>query len=439
MSTVKSIRYIKNMLKSNTVESLMWVVHLSDVLSGLGLFTRKGLVSAFAKRVVEVGHLLLLSHMYIFGVYAYVHHYESDLLTKIQSIVYIVGFLTYSNALLWIIFTRSDVEEIKKLIKISDSLAQETVVSSDRHKSLMSSVKWFILTFYTVIFIQSMIYIPTHTSTRALTDPTLYRMVPCVGIGQVDKYPNKGVCKTIIALQVWMLVTVLIYFTNMFLLLIGHLAAMYELLVEEMTDIPQQLQIYPDDVPESSTAAVETRTVLDQELVRRHLEKVVSRHTLLLMTIDKVKNLYSSRTGVDFGLNLIVIFVVIILPLHDILKLSAYIGYSVLHLLLYCIACQRLENASQKFERAVYCCGWEEFDVPNRKSIFVMLVQAQKPLAAAIGRPEKKSAVRKAPQTQALCSMNADSSSKCAWDQRRGHGRRYGPGARQLQAVAMDR
>ncbi|GBP55346.1 hypothetical protein EVAR_31866_1 [Eumeta japonica] len=285
------------------------------------------------------------------------------------------------------LLSTSMVKEIIKLIKTLDSLAQETANLMDKYKRSLAGVKRFILVFYMGVISEMFIYIPTHTSTRALTDPTLYRMVACVGIGQTDKYPNKGICKGIIVLEIWLMATVLIYITNMFLLLIGHLAAMYELLAEEMTDVSQQLKADSDVVEESTSAEEETQTLLDQDLVRRHLQKVAIRHTLLLVTIGKIKKVYSACTGVDFAFNLITLFAIIILPAQDIVKMFAYLGFAILHFFLYCIACQRLENASQKFERAVYCCGWEDFDVVNRKSVLIMLVQAQKPvkiLAAGI-------------------------------------------------------
>nr|QLI62048.1 odorant receptor 5 [Streltzoviella insularis] len=114
--------------------------------------------------------------------------------------------------------------------------------------------------------------------------------------------------------------------------------------------------------------------------VKETLPKLINRHIMILDTIDKLKTLYSVPTGVDFGSNAVCMSLFCFLSLQEYVTFMTIILYAFAVFFLYCYLCQCLINASGDFERAVYSCGWENLEWRDKKTIYVMLLQAQKPI-----------------------------------------------------------
>lgn len=115
-------------------------------------------------------------------------------------------------------------------------------------------------------------------------------------------------------------------------------------------------------------------------LVNKTLPSLVGRHSLTLDVINKLKSLYSVSLGINFGSHALCILLILYLPLEEWFVFSPIWVYCALVFFLYCFLCQKLADASEIFERAVYCCGWENFDLKEQKMVFMMLRQAQKPV-----------------------------------------------------------
>ena len=156
--------------------------------------------------------------------------------------------------------------------------------------------------------------------------------------------------------------TVVLNYQALLLFLIAHTAAMYQMLSAEM------LAFNEYENSDINTAVAE------------RLPSLIERHALTLRIIDNLKALYSMPIGVNFGSNAVCICLFFYLSLHEAITFAPVLIYCFLVFFLYCFLCQRLINASEVFENAVYSCGWEKFNMKEKKTIYVMLLQAQKPI-----------------------------------------------------------
>lgn len=145
--------------------------------------------------------------------------------------------------------------------------------------------------------------------------------------------------------------------------LIGQTANMYYMLSLEMLAFNE----YKD--------SQETK-----EEAKKLLPSLIRRHVLLLDVFDRLKALYSFPLGVDFGSNAIIIALFFYLSLEQWLMFIPVLVYCVLVFFLYCFLFQKVTNAAEEFEQAVYGCGWENFDVKEKKIVYIMLRQAQQPV-----------------------------------------------------------
>lgn len=155
--------------------------------------------------------------------------------------------------------------------------------------------------------------------------------------------------------------TVVLNYQALLLFLIAHTAAMYQMLSYEMRNINENIDN-------------------NKDLAKETLPSLIGRHALTLDVINKLKSLYSVPIGVNFGSNAVCISLFFYLPLQEWLQFLPILVYCFLVFFLYCFLCQRLINSSEVFERSVYCCGWEKFDLREKKLVFVMLRQSQKPV-----------------------------------------------------------
>lgn len=173
--------------------------------------------------------------------------------------------------------------------------------------------------------------------------------------------PNREVCLTILGLQELTIMIVVLNYQALLLFLIAHTAAMYQMMAYEMTALNDNYNREEN-----------------KELARVTLSILIDRHALTLDVVDKLKSLYSVPLGVNFSSNAVCISLFFYLPLREWLQFMPILVYCFLVFFLYCFLCQRLINSSEVFERSVYCCGWENFDLKEKKLVFVMLRQSQK-------------------------------------------------------------
>lgn len=176
-------------------------------------------------------------------------------------------------------------------------------------------------------------------------------------------FPNRQICSTLLCIQECTIMVAVLNYQALMLFLIAHTATMYHLLAEE-------LMLF----------SVFTDLEENQALVKQRLPTLICRHSLILSICEKLKSLYSFPLGVDFGSNAVCMSLFFYLPLQEYLKYIPILVYCFVSFFLYCFLCQKLMNASEIFERAIYSCGWENFSIKEKKMIYVMLRQAQKPV-----------------------------------------------------------
>ncbi|CAH2241205.1 jg3270 [Pararge aegeria aegeria] len=188
-------------------------------------------------------------------------------------------------------------------------------------------------------------------------------MTPCVGIGSLNSTPNREICHALLFAQELTIMTVVLNYQALLLFLIAHTSAMYQMLSAEMLAFDDY-----EDCPRSKA------------LVKERLPILIERHALILAIIQNLKALYSVPIGVNFGSNAVCISLFFYLPLQEWVMFTPILVYCFLVFFLYCYLCQKLINASENFENAVYSCGWEKFDLKEKKTVYVMMLLAQKPV-----------------------------------------------------------
>lgn len=149
--------------------------------------------------------------------------------------------------------------------------------------------------------------------------------------------------------------------------LFSHTTAIFQILAKDVAGF-NELAIRYDNSSEMT------------KILTDHLKKFIQRHSSVLHTVKKLQGLYNVAIGISFGFNAISICLFFVLPLEVCLNFGPLIYHSIFVFFLYCYQGQRLTTASEKFEIAVYACGWEHLNVAMQKYVLLILKQAQKPV-----------------------------------------------------------
>ncbi|OWR48756.1 olfactory receptor 54 [Danaus plexippus plexippus] len=353
-SITSYIIYLNYRLKDNSIDSIIWIVNLVPSRAGFSILKDK--ISA----PFWILHFSLLVYVYGAGSVMYQLRVASSTRDFLKSYVNITLIILIVNNSYWFIKERPLLRTVLNQVIRNDILSMETELLQDKHEKLLSVIKKIILIFYGFnLFDAFFIYIPH----RSDVNNDHYSMTSCVGLEPLTATPNRQICRLILGLQEVTIMTAVLNYQTLLLFLIAHTEAMYRLLSEEMLNFNQYAS-----TPESNI------------FVKNRLPLLVSRHSLTLDIIKNLKALYSMPMGVNFGSNAVCICLFFYLPLREWITFSPVLIYCFLVFFLYCYLCQRLINASEVFENAVYSCGWEKFNLNEQKTIYVMLLQAQKPV-----------------------------------------------------------
>nr|ALM26239.1 odorant receptor 54 [Athetis dissimilis] len=246
-----------------------------------------------------------------------------------------------------------------KKIGQNDKMALVSIPLKPKHEQMMKVVKRIVLVFYGFNYFNGFfIHFPyridvTNNST----------MTPCVGMEPLTATPNKQICLILLAAQEMTIVVVVLNFQALLLFLIAHTAAMYQMLAYEMDALRESLN---------------ENLLENMELIRETLSTMIVRHSLTMDVVDLLKSLYSVPLGVNFCTNAVCICLFFYLPLREWLQFMPLLVYCFVVFFLYCFLGQRLVNSAELFERMVYSCGWENFEMKEKRLVLVMLRQTQK-------------------------------------------------------------
>ncbi|CAK1545229.1 unnamed protein product [Leptosia nina] len=346
---------IKQRLRENRVENLLWTVDFMPRLSGSSLEKKKKLNVPIW--IITVGLLI-----YIYGVGSFVYQYRvaESHGDYIKSNVNVSIFILTLNNCIWWIRQRKLLIKVLKDVKVNDGLARSMTCSMEKSEKVLSVVKKVVLGFCGLIMINALfIYLPN----RFNISNDQYCMTPCVGMGPIAETPNRQLCMVTIFVQEVGVIAVDINYQSMQILLMCHTAAMYHLLAHDILFLDEPIL---DEI--------------QYQAVKEKLSFLIKRHVLSLDMIKNIQSLYSSPMGVNFGLNTVCIGLIFYLPTEEWMDFCPFVIYCFFVFFLYCYLSQKLIDASELFERSVYACGWENFEWRERRVVYIMLLQAQKPI-----------------------------------------------------------
>uniref|UniRef100_A0A2A4JHA7 Odorant receptor n=1 Tax=Heliothis virescens TaxID=7102 RepID=A0A2A4JHA7_HELVI len=357
------LKQFKRRLEENSFENLIWLLNGLPRLCGFPLFDVK------FNYLFWTIHMFLLFYIYIVGIVVYQMYSTGGFIDCINSFFNISAFILVFVDGWWIYKKRTEFNKLLEVVKKNDDLITETGRFLDVHEKMLRSIKIIIIMCYVFHFVNEiMIFIPFRT--LKMDD---FSIASCVGLEPLDVSPNHEICMGLLAVQVVTSVVLVCSYDLSLLFLFSHTTAVFQILFEEMMSL--------NEIAETCQKSDE-----DYDVIVARLRNVTVRHVLALHTVRKLEDIFSISIGICFGLDTISLCLFFVLPLEVCMHFAPMIYHSLFIFFLYCCQGQRLTTASEKFEMAVYCCGWENLRVKERRQVLLMLVQAQRPVIVYAAR-----------------------------------------------------
>lgn len=146
-----------------------------------------------------------------------------------------------------------------------------------------------------------------------------------------------------------------------------HTTSIFHILCKEIENV--------SELSSKFDGSANMRHALDERL-----KSLIDRHSLILLTVNKLEKCLSIVIGFFLAINTISVCTFFVLPLEVGFSFAPLIYYTLTVFFLYCLLGQRLINVSEKLAMMVYACGWEKLELRHQKVILLMLKQAQKPV-----------------------------------------------------------
>ncbi|KAG6448381.1 hypothetical protein O3G_MSEX005468 [Manduca sexta] len=335
-------------------------------------------------------HTVLLFYVYVSGTIIYQKYYAKEFVDLINSFFNISIFILIFVNSWWLLSRRSTLKELLDLVIINDDHITESGRLSSQHLQLqtvtclpldghpISGVSQGRNTGVGGLRVSRGVHRFHHRGSLSrpgagfLAITQIEHFHPGAesrkkGLKPQDSSLDRIICMGILTVQEITSIMVVASYDMTLLFLFSHTTAMFQILYEDVTNFRELAENYYDS-SEMKSAVFE------------RLKNLLIRHSSILRTVQKMQDVYSVVVGIGFGLNAISMCLFFVLPIDVCLNFAPLIFHSLFVFFLYCYQGQRLTTASEKFEIAVYSCGWEHLGVRDQKTILLMLIQAQKPV-----------------------------------------------------------
>lgn len=209
----------------------------------------------------------------------------------------------------------------------------------------------------------------------------------------MHKSPNFEIASTMTGMAVMFICFTVANVSGFLILIIGYIEAQMLSLSEEVTQIwadandhcqktMQELSTFESVYLDYKVFNYVKETEIINEYVKKHLIDIIRRHAVNVSLLQDIEDVMRGPNAVGF---LFLIVGLIAELLGGLNNTMLQVPFTLTQLGVDCYLGQKIMDANIRFERAVYDCGWENFDQFNKKIVLVMLQNSQKTMTLSAG------------------------------------------------------
>ncbi|CAH2092587.1 unnamed protein product [Euphydryas editha] len=288
---------------------------------------------------------------------------------------------TWATRLTFMILFKETVQDmVQKYLECDSKVTRGTRFHINLHKGLVNIKKRVMMAwgFFVGLGI-SYVAQPLLTPGRHFAED-LYVVY---GLEPMFESPNYEIALISESVSVSVCIFILANITAFIVLIIGYIEAQMLALSDELLNLWDDGVKYYQD---TKGLIVSTNENLKIKIINEHisyrLREIITFHITNITLLKQFDRIFRITLAIEFAL----IIVGIVAELLGRLE-NTYIElpYTFIQMYIDCLIGQRLIDASNVFEKAVYNCKWENFDKANMKTVLLLLQNSQKPLTLTAG------------------------------------------------------
>lgn len=176
--------------------------------------------------------------------------------------------------------------------------------------------------------------------------------------------------------------------TAFLIIVTGYIESQMLSLTEEMLHLWEDAKEHYNKTSSSAvnSGVVENKQEIEDKIlndyVEEHLKDIIKAHGRNKNLLHKVEDVFSGAIALEFSLLGVGLIAAL---LGGIENTYLQMPFALMQVGMDCYTGQRVRDASIKFERAVYDCKWENYNLSNKKTILMMLLNSQKTMKLSAG------------------------------------------------------
>lgn len=172
--------------------------------------------------------------------------------------------------------------------------------------------------------------------------------------------------------------------TSYLIVIIGYAESQILIMSDEVTHIWTDAEEHYKTVAKlgNNNFVIEEKKRIMNEHVRKNLKDIIKRHATIKTLVNQVEGVCRGPMAVGFTLLVIGLITELLGGLESTIF---QVPFAFMQVGIDCFIGQRLIDAGDGFEQAVYDCKWENFDKNNMKLVLVMLQVSQKTTCISAG------------------------------------------------------
>ncbi|XP_050664827.1 odorant receptor 67a-like [Leptidea sinapis] len=204
------------------------------------------------------------------------------------------------------------------------------------------------------------------------------------GLDPVFQTPNYQIAFTLTAMGVFFTTYLTSNISALLIVLIGYTESYMLALSTELVNLWEDAKTYEDGIAnkDNETNEMGDRNIRLNRYIRKQLAGVVKDHTTHIDLIRKIESVFRGALAIEF---LLLIVSLIAELLGGLENTYLELPFALMSVAIDCLMGQKLMDACEVFNDAIYDCKWENFDLSNMKVVLLMMKNSQKSLKISAG------------------------------------------------------
>ncbi|XP_046969739.1 uncharacterized protein LOC124537069 [Vanessa cardui] len=209
------------------------------------------------------------------------------------------------------------------------------------------------------------------------------------GLEPMLESPNFEIGTCITTLSVGFAVYIMVSVAVYVIVLVGYNEAQLNALSEELIRVWDDSKNFYNHIKHrvnDKVHAVYIQKQIMNEFIRIRLRDIIKFHIANINLLHELDEEFGATMAIEYSIMAVSIIAGLLGGLDN---THLQLPYVIVQIFMDCLAGQRLMDACDNFEKSVYSCQWENFNVSNQRTIHLMLMMSQKTLMLSAGGVSK--------------------------------------------------